>query len=70
MVLVQANVWWMPLPFQYNTLLSNMETKYSVAEVCRDNGACHPLDPGETMEYILRAWPQKYRKGQEWRNTV
>lgn len=29
-----------------------METKYSVAEVCRDNGQCHPLDPGETMENI------------------
>ncbi|XP_011486222.1 angiotensin-converting enzyme-like [Oryzias latipes] len=29
----------------YNTLLSNMETKYSVAEVCREDGRCHPLDP-------------------------
>uniref|UniRef100_A0A7N9B187 Angiotensin-converting enzyme n=1 Tax=Mastacembelus armatus TaxID=205130 RepID=A0A7N9B187_9TELE len=36
---------------EYNTLLSNMETKYSVAEVCRENGTCHPLDPGKTMEY-------------------
>uniref|UniRef100_A0AAQ5YDC7 Angiotensin-converting enzyme n=1 Tax=Amphiprion ocellaris TaxID=80972 RepID=A0AAQ5YDC7_AMPOC len=25
---------------EYNNLLSNMETKYSVAEVCRDDGTC------------------------------
>uniref|UniRef100_A0A8C3GC06 Angiotensin-converting enzyme n=1 Tax=Cyclopterus lumpus TaxID=8103 RepID=A0A8C3GC06_CYCLU len=49
---------------EYNTLLSNMETKYSVAEVCRDNGACHPLDPdlqkimAESRDYdeLLFAW--------------
>lgn len=29
-----------------------METKYSVAEVCRANGTCHPLDPGKITQYI------------------
>ncbi|KAM3859472.1 angiotensin-converting enzyme [Diretmus argenteus] len=49
---------------EYNTLLSNMETKYSVAEVCRANGTCHPLDPdlqkimAESRDYneLLFAW--------------
>lgn len=49
---------------EYNTLLSDMETKYSVAEVCRDNGQCHPLDPdlqkimAESRDYdeLLFAW--------------
>ncbi|XP_069012000.1 angiotensin-converting enzyme isoform X2 [Embiotoca jacksoni] len=49
---------------EYNNLLSNMETKYSVAEVCRDNGTCHPLDPdlqkimAESRDYdeLLFAW--------------
>uniref|UniRef100_A0A8C9ZSM7 Angiotensin-converting enzyme n=1 Tax=Sander lucioperca TaxID=283035 RepID=A0A8C9ZSM7_SANLU len=49
---------------EYNTLLSNMETKYSVAQVCRDNGMCHPLDPdlqkimAESRDYdeLLFAW--------------
>lgn len=36
--------------FKYNNLLSNMETKYSVAEVCREDGKCHPLDPGKTYQ--------------------
>uniref|UniRef100_A0A3P9IDH5 Angiotensin-converting enzyme n=1 Tax=Oryzias latipes TaxID=8090 RepID=A0A3P9IDH5_ORYLA len=48
----------------YNTLLSNMETKYSVAEVCREDGRCHPLDPdlqkimAESRDYneLLFAW--------------
>uniref|UniRef100_A0A3Q3INI6 Angiotensin-converting enzyme n=1 Tax=Monopterus albus TaxID=43700 RepID=A0A3Q3INI6_MONAL len=49
---------------EYNTLLSNMETKYSVAEVCRDDGKCLPLDPdlqkimAESRNYdeLLFAW--------------
>ncbi|KAL6095238.1 ace [Pungitius sinensis] len=49
---------------EYNNLLSNMETKYSVAEVCRDDGKCHPLDPdlqkimAESRDYdeLLFAW--------------
>ncbi|XP_029383471.1 angiotensin-converting enzyme isoform X1 [Echeneis naucrates] len=49
---------------EYNNLLSSMETKYSVAKVCRDNGACHPLDPdlqkimAESRDYdeLLFAW--------------
>ncbi|XP_040032505.2 angiotensin-converting enzyme [Gasterosteus aculeatus] len=49
---------------EYNNLLSNMETKYSVAEVCRDDGRCHPLDPdlqkimAESRDYdeLLFAW--------------
>ncbi|KAM6897562.1 angiotensin-converting enzyme [Xenentodon cancila] len=49
---------------EYNTLLSNMETKYSVAEVCRANGTCLPLDPdlqrimAESRDYdeLLFAW--------------
>ncbi|XP_056285839.1 angiotensin-converting enzyme [Pseudoliparis swirei] len=54
----------MPQLEEYNTLLSNMETKYSVAEVCRDNGACLPLDPdlqkimAKSRDYdeLLFAW--------------
>lgn len=49
---------------EYNNLLSNMETKYSVAEVCRTDGSCHPLDPdlqkimAESRDYdeLLFAW--------------
>ncbi|XP_054454528.1 angiotensin-converting enzyme [Anoplopoma fimbria] len=49
---------------EYNTLLSNMETKYSVAQVCKENGKCHPLDPdlqkimAESRDYdeLLFAW--------------
>ncbi|NWS81100.1 ACE enzyme, partial [Toxostoma redivivum] len=33
---------------EYNTLLSDMETTYSVAKVCREGGTCHPLDPDLT----------------------
>lgn len=47
------NLIWVSFPFQYNNLLSNMETKYSVAVVCRENKTCHPLDPGLTMEWKL-----------------
>ncbi|KAI4807922.1 hypothetical protein KUCAC02_027695, partial [Chaenocephalus aceratus] len=49
---------------EYNTLISNMETKYSVAKVCKDDGTCHPLDPdlqkimAESRDYdeLLFAW--------------
>uniref|UniRef100_A0A8C6M1T4 Angiotensin-converting enzyme n=1 Tax=Nothobranchius furzeri TaxID=105023 RepID=A0A8C6M1T4_NOTFU len=49
---------------EYNTLLSNMETKYSLAVVCRDGVTCHPLDPdlqkimAESRDYdeLLFAW--------------
>ncbi|KAK7919784.1 hypothetical protein WMY93_011068 [Mugilogobius chulae] len=49
---------------EYNNLLSNMETKYSVAEVCRPDKTCHPLDPdlqqimAESRDYdeLLFAW--------------
>ncbi|CAL1599147.1 unnamed protein product [Knipowitschia caucasica] len=49
---------------EYNNLLSTMETKYSVAEVCRADGRCHPLDPdlqmimAESRDYdeLLFAW--------------
>uniref|UniRef100_A0A673VXS9 Angiotensin-converting enzyme n=1 Tax=Salmo trutta TaxID=8032 RepID=A0A673VXS9_SALTR len=55
---------------EYNNLLANMETKYSVAEVCRANGTCHPLDPdlqkimAESRDYneLLFTW-------QGWRNA-
>ncbi|KFQ49686.1 hypothetical protein N333_13026, partial [Nestor notabilis] len=33
---------------EYNTLLSDMETTYSIAKVCRENKTCHPLDPDLT----------------------
>nr|XP_014345475.1 PREDICTED: angiotensin-converting enzyme-like [Latimeria chalumnae] len=33
---------------EYNNILSQMETTYSVAKVCRDDGKCHPLDPDLT----------------------
>ncbi|NXJ81114.1 ACE enzyme, partial [Trogon melanurus] len=49
---------------EYNTLLSDMETRYSVAKVCRDNKTCHPLDPDLTdimatsrdYDELLFAW--------------
>ncbi|XP_033975630.1 angiotensin-converting enzyme [Trematomus bernacchii] len=49
---------------EYNTLISNMETKYSVAKVCKDDGTCLPLDPdlqkimAESRDYdeLLFAW--------------
>ncbi|KAL4660481.1 angiotensin-converting enzyme [Arapaima gigas] len=55
---------------EYNNLLATMETKYSVAKVCRDNGECLPLDPdltkimAESRDYdeLLFAW-------QGWRNA-
>ncbi|KAG9343794.1 hypothetical protein JZ751_013175 [Albula glossodonta] len=54
----------------YNDLVATMETKYSVAEVCRANGTCHSLDPdlnkimAESRDYmeLLFAW-------QGWRNA-
>ncbi|XP_059494632.1 angiotensin-converting enzyme [Stegostoma tigrinum] len=33
---------------EYNNILSEMETTYSVAKACRTNGTCHPLDPDLT----------------------
>ncbi|XP_036407894.1 angiotensin-converting enzyme-like [Megalops cyprinoides] len=54
----------------YNSLVATMETKYSVAEVCRKNGSCHPLEPdlnkilAESRDYkeLLFVW-------QGWRNV-
>lgn len=39
----------MPLSFllQYNKILLDMETTYSVATVCHTNGSCLQLEPGE-----------------------
>ncbi|KAI1887172.1 hypothetical protein AGOR_G00203390 [Albula goreensis] len=55
---------------EYNNLLATMETKYSVAEACREDGKCHPLDPdlnkimAESRDYdeLLFAW-------EGWRNA-
>uniref|UniRef100_A0A8C9T065 Angiotensin-converting enzyme n=1 Tax=Scleropages formosus TaxID=113540 RepID=A0A8C9T065_SCLFO len=55
---------------EYNNLLATMETKYSVAQACRDNGECLPLEPdltkimAEIRDYdeLLFAW-------QGWRNA-
>ncbi|XP_051894867.1 angiotensin-converting enzyme isoform X2 [Pristis pectinata] len=33
---------------ELNKVVSDMETTYSVAKVCRENGTCHPLDPDLT----------------------
>ncbi|XP_075578934.1 angiotensin-converting enzyme isoform X2 [Pelecanus crispus] len=49
---------------EYNTLLSDMETAYSVAKVCKENNVCHPLDPDLTdimatsrdYDELLFAW--------------
>ncbi|NWW44331.1 ACE enzyme, partial [Pedionomus torquatus] len=49
---------------EYNTLLSDMETTYSVAKVCRDDKVCLPLDPDLTdimatsrdYDELLFAW--------------
>ncbi|KAJ8264684.1 hypothetical protein GJAV_G00152490 [Gymnothorax javanicus] len=54
---------------EYNNLLATMETKYSVAEACKD-GECYPLDPdlnkimAESRDYdeLLFAW-------EGWRNA-
>lgn len=35
-------------PLQYNQILLDMETTYSIAEVCYSNGTCLPLEPGES----------------------
>lgn len=32
---------------QYNMLLAYMETTYSMAQVCLNEGPCLPLEPGE-----------------------
>lgn len=34
---------------QYNQILLDMETTYSVASVCHANGTCLQLEPGEGM---------------------
>lgn len=55
---------------EYNNLLASMETTYSVAKVCKDDGTCLPLDPdlnkimAESRDYdeLLFAW-------QGWRNA-
>ncbi|XP_075631437.1 angiotensin-converting enzyme [Balearica regulorum gibbericeps] len=49
---------------EYNTLLSDMETTYSVAKVCKENEICRPLDPDLTdimansrdYDELLFAW--------------
>ncbi|XP_067869242.1 angiotensin-converting enzyme [Heterodontus francisci] len=49
---------------EYNNVLSEMETTYSVAKVCRKNGTCHPLDPdltaimatSDNYDELLFAW--------------
>ncbi|XP_069761237.1 angiotensin-converting enzyme isoform X3 [Narcine bancroftii] len=55
---------------EYNSILSEMETTYSTAKVCRENGTCHPLDPDLThilatsndYDELLFAW-------KEWRDA-
>ncbi|XP_032891036.1 angiotensin-converting enzyme isoform X3 [Amblyraja radiata] len=55
---------------EYDSVVSEMETTYSVAKVCRDNGTCHPLDPDLThilatsndYDELLFAW-------EGWRNA-
>lgn len=42
---------------QYNQILLNMETTYSVATACLANGTCLHLDPGEhTWGRRARGW--------------
>ncbi|NXX98126.1 ACE enzyme, partial [Centropus bengalensis] len=49
---------------EYNTLLSDMETRYSIAKVCRENEICLPLEPDLTdimassrdYDELLFAW--------------
>lgn len=44
-------------PLQYNQILLDMETTYSIAEVCYSNGTCLPLEPGEsTPERERERW--------------
>lgn len=35
-------------PLQYNQILLDMETIYSIADVCYTNGTCLQLEPGES----------------------
>ncbi|KAJ8284556.1 hypothetical protein COCON_G00034060 [Conger conger] len=55
---------------EYNNLLANMETNYSVAEACRANGSCHPLDPD--LNQIMaqsRDYDEQLFAWESWRNA-
>lgn len=43
-------------PLQYNQILMDMETTYSIANVCYTNGTCLHLEPGESTPERKRAW--------------
>lgn len=45
-------------PLQYNQILLDMETIYSIADVCYTNGTCLQLEPGEST-------PERERVGGE-----
>ncbi|XP_072926854.1 angiotensin-converting enzyme isoform X1 [Hemitrygon akajei] len=55
---------------EYNNILSELQTTYSVAKVCRENGTCYSLDPDLTdilansndYDELLFAW-------EGWRNA-
>ncbi|XP_068161194.1 angiotensin-converting enzyme [Antennarius striatus] len=56
---------------EYNTLLSNMETNYSVAEVCRENGTCHPLDPDlQKIMAVSRDYDELLFAWKGWRDSA
>lgn len=46
-------------PLQYNQILLDMETIYSIANVCYTNGTCLQLEPGEST-------PERERVGGGW----
>lgn len=41
---------------QYNQILLDMETTYSVANVCYTNGTCLSLEPGKSTPWMEERW--------------
>lgn len=64
----------LPLCFllQYNQILLDMETTYSVASVCHSNGTCLQLEPGEHLGLALgvRGRKDRTRLGEAGTGTV
>lgn len=48
-------------PLQYNKILLDMETTYSIANICYTNGTCLPLEPGESIP----GW-ERWQRGTGW----
>uniref|UniRef100_H0XMC6 Angiotensin-converting enzyme n=1 Tax=Otolemur garnettii TaxID=30611 RepID=H0XMC6_OTOGA len=58
---------------EYNQLLAYMETTYSMAQVCMNEGPCLPLEPGTDLEEIMatsRDQKELLWAWQGWRDAV